>query len=274
VPKDVSLEARQLVQRGLEHFERGRLQEAVSDWEVALRLEPGNVQAKRLVAFGQTRVRELETSMHDPHPRHDTLESPIPQFLAALTERRSEEVNLPLSDAATPRHELSDADTRRMSEASSDHAGVVAERTPDTLENFPVHVEDVRASATELIGECRTALNQQRNDAASLAAELTLQLAERAPPPGVDDVVDPSRALFERAFRACVGNVHGYPIRAVPAELLPDHGLDHRAAFVMSRMDGVMTLADLIDSSGMSRFDAFRLLASLRRSKVIDVVPG
>ena len=76
MPKDVSLEARQLLQRGLEHFERGHLQEALSDWEVAARLDPGNAQANRLVSFGQTRVAELEASMNGSYPRHDTLESP------------------------------------------------------------------------------------------------------------------------------------------------------------------------------------------------------
>jgi hypothetical protein len=143
----------------------------------------------------------------------------------------------------------------------------------DTLEDLPVNAEDVRASANELIGECRAALNENRAGPAALAAELSLQLAERAPPPGVDDLIDPSRALFERAFRAFMGNPHACPIRAVPVESISDHGLDQRAAFLMSRMDGMTSLADLIDSSGMARFDAVRVLSALRRAKAIDVLP-
>ena len=41
----------------------------------------------------------------------------------------------------------------------------------------------------------------------------------------------------------------------------------------MSRMDGMTSLADLIDGSGMPRFDAVRVLASLRRAKGIDLLP-
>jgi hypothetical protein len=89
----------------------------------------------------------------------------------------------------------------------------------------------------------------------------------------VDDLIEPSMALFERAFRAFMGNPHACPIRAIPTENISDHGLDQRAAFLMSRMDGMTSMADLIDSSGMPRFDAVRVMASLRRAKAIDVLP-
>jgi hypothetical protein len=56
-------------------------------------------------------------------------------------------------------------------------------------------------------------------------------------------------------------------------ESISDHGLDQRAAFLMSRLDGMTSIADLIDSSGMSRFDAVRVLSSLRRAKAIDILP-
>jgi hypothetical protein len=146
-------------------------------------------------------------------------------------------------------------------------------RVPDTLEDLPVDVEDIRASASELLAECRAALNENRAAPAALAAELTLQLAERAPPPGIDDLVGPSRALFERALRAFVGNPHTCPIRAIPIEDVSDHGLDQRAAFLMSRLDGMTSIADLIDGSGMARFDAVRVLSALRRAKAIDILP-
>jgi hypothetical protein len=38
-------------------------------------------------------------------------------------------------------------------------------------------------------------------------------------------------------------------------------------------MDGMTSMADLIDSSGMPRFDAVRVMASLRRAKAIDILP-
>jgi hypothetical protein len=289
VAKDVTLEIRQLVQRGLDHHENGRSQDALSDWETAQRLGPGNLHARRLVAFGRQRVSEIEAGEHPSRARRDTLKSPIPQFLAALTERKSDKVTIPvpplrdgpvvsssIDDNLTPDNDWGIV-TRQHSMDGLAQLSLPSEDlssdAPDTLEDLHVHAEDLRASAGELIGECRAALNDNRADPAALAADLALHLAERAPPPGVDDLIEPSRALFERAFRACMGNPHACPIRAIPTETLSDHGLDQRAALLMSRMDGMTSLADLIDSSGMPRFDAVRILAALRRGKAIDILP-
>ena len=52
-----------------------------------------------------------------------------------------------------------------------------------------------------------------------------------------------------------------------------EHGFDHRAAFLMSRMDGMLSVSDLLDVAGMARFDAFRLMAALRRAQAVDMVP-
>jgi hypothetical protein len=280
VPKDTSLETRQLIQRGFDHHEHGRVHDALADWETALKLDGRSVQARRLVEFGRARAAEVDAGRHTPPSRRDTVESPIPQFLAALTERKSDKIAVvsypePGQEPAAPDRELRlHADSGRgtapgQSPTPDPDAPVAA----DTLEDLPVHAEDVRASAEELLGECRSALGENRAGPAALAAELALQLAERAPPPGVDDLVDPARALFERSFRAFMGNPHACPIRAVPTETLSEHGLDERAAFLMSRMDGMTSLADLIDSSGLKHFDAVRVIAALRRAKAIDILP-
>jgi hypothetical protein len=285
VARDVTSELRQLVRRGLDHHEHGRLHDALADWETALKLDPRNAQAKRLVEFGRKRAGEIEAGEHVAPSRRDTLESPIPQFLAALTERKSDKVAVatnPVHDGPTPEAPMDGTQSSGFDRPVVDGDGpghadrtvrTEEARVPDTLEDLPVDVEDIRASASELVAECRAALNQNRAAPAALAAELALQLAERAPPPGIDDLVDPSRALFERAFRAFVGNPHACPIRAIPIEDVSDHGLDQRAAFLMSRLDGMTSIADIIDSSGMARFDAVRLLSSLRRAKAIDILP-
>jgi hypothetical protein len=285
VARDVALELRQLIQRGFDHHEHARAHDALADWETAHKLDPRNLQVKRLVEFARQRVGEIDAGDHTAPSRRDTVESPIPQFLAALTERKSDKITVtaPMKDGPTDRLFIQDRETpendwsilsgKAVHEAPTKNAPAPEGTVPDTLEDFHVNAEDVRASANELIGECRAALNENRAGPASLAAELALQLSERAPPPGVDDLLEPSRALFERAFRAFMGNPHGCPIRAIPTESIIDHGLDQRAAFLMSRMDGMTSLADLIDSSGMARFDAVRVIASLRRAKAIDILP-
>jgi hypothetical protein len=280
--RDTSLELKQLIQRGFDHHEHGRSHDALNDWETALKLDPRNLQARRLVDFGRKRAAEIDSGQHMPASRRDTVESPIPQFLATLTERKSEKIDVvgdgapggKKADPAAPlgewRGAISSKDLVISDPSSSEIAAATA---ADTLEDLPVHAEDIRASATELLGECRTALGENRAGPAALAAELALQLAERAPPPGVDDLIEPARALFERAFRAFMGNPLACPIRSIPVETLADHGLDERAAFLMSRMDAMTSLADLIDSSGLKRFDALRVIGSLRRAKAIDVLP-
>jgi hypothetical protein len=287
VPKDAALEIRQLIQRGFDHHEHERIHDALADWETAMRLDARNMQVKRLVEFGRQRVTELEAGAHTSPSRRDTVESPIPQFLAALTERRSDKVAIPtgpLQDGPTAKSAVHDRETpendwsllgdpKALPKSDGPVFSPKDRADSDTLEDLPVDAADVRASANELLGECRAALNDNRAGPASLAAELALQLAERAPPPGVDDLIEPSLALFERAFRAFTGNPHACPIRAIPTETITDHGLDQRAAFLMSRMDGMTSMADLIDSSGMPRFDAVRVMASLRRAKAIDVLP-
>jgi hypothetical protein len=287
VARDATPELRQLVQRGFDHHEHGRVHDALADWETALRLDPRNVQVRRLVAFGQERVREIDDGEHTSPSRRDTLESPIPKFLAALTERKTDRVAVPpkpMHDNGTPESFMDDLSSSELEWAvagasqpggsGSDQASrAEAVFTPDTLEDLPVDAEDIRASGTELIGECRAALNDNRPGPAALAAEMALQIAEHAPPPGLDDLIDPSRALFERAFRAFIGNPHACPIRAVTTESIADHGLDQRAAFLMSRLDGMTSIADLIDSSGMPRFDAVRVLSALRRAKAVDILP-
>jgi hypothetical protein len=288
VAKDSAPESRQLIQRGFDHYEHGRVHDALSDWETALRLDPRHEQVKRLIKFARQRVAALEAGEHTSPSRRDTVESPIPQFLAALTERKSDKITVPtvpLKDVVTAKILLDARETLKRDESlmadqrapveigEMSFSSLEESLAPDTLEDLPLNAEDVRASTNELVGECRTAMSENRADSAALAAEVALQLAERGPPPGVDDLIESSRALFERAFRAFLGNPHGCPIRAIPTEEISENGLAQRAAFLMSRLDGMTSIADLIDSSGMPRFDAVRVLASLRRAKAIDMLP-
>ena len=137
----------------------------------------------------------------------------------------------------------------------------------------PPHASKLLAGARGLVDECQAALTEGRAGGAALAAEMALQLREQARSPKIDDIVDSTRPLLERAFCACIGDMNCAPIRAIPAEELAAHGLDHRAAFLMSRMDGTLTVGDLLDIAGMPRFDALRLMAALRRAQAVDLVP-
>lgn len=47
--------------------------------------------------------------------------------------------------------------------------------------------------------------------------------------------------------------------------------LDHRAGFLLSMFDGMMTFEDILDVSMMPRLETMTLLAELLEKQVIDV---
>lgn len=65
-------------------------------------------------------------------------------------------------------------------------------------------------------------------------------------------------ALLGKVYEAVVGDLRGVPRFG---KATPD--LDSRSAFLLSRMDGSLTADDLLDVSGMPRFEALRVLAQL-----------
>jgi hypothetical protein len=134
------------------------------------------------------------------------------------------------------------------------------------------HATEMRVLASELVDRCRTMLEHNRVEAAVAAAESALREGERAPPPGIAEVIEPARPLFERAFEAFVGSMDQVPILAISEGVLATQGLDHRAGFLLSRIDGLMTIEHLLDIAGMPRFEALRILSSLLRSKTIRFV--
>ena len=278
--QDVSRDARELIQRGLEHYARGRLREAVLAWQDATARAPKDLRARNLLAFARARVRERDTRP-EPHAARDTLESPIPQFLASLTAVEADEHARDGDPAPAADEEWAKVDTRRVlggtSEPAAPEAGQDAQDAADTWKELPVQSDDMatrlQASARGLVDECQAALKEGRADSAALAAEMALRLGEQSASPAIDGIVDSTRGLFERAFRACVGDMKCAPIRAMPSEELAAHGFDHRAAFLMSRMDGMVTVGDLLDIAGMPRFEALRLMAALRRVQAVDMVP-
>jgi hypothetical protein len=278
VARDVSLEARELTQRGLEDYACGRLREAVFAWEKAVHLAPHDPQANRLLAFARKRVRERDTRPV-AHARPDTLESPIPGFLASLTAPESGERPMDSSQEKSADEEWAQVDTRRVLAATGERVALGAvqdeQDAADTWKDLPVQQGDkLQDSARGFVDECQAALKEGRDESAGLAAELALQLSEQARSHDVDSIVDSGRPLFERAFRACIGDMRCSPIRAIRSEELAKHGFDHRAAFLMSRMDGMLSVSDLLDIAGMPRFDALRLMAALRRAQAVDMVPA
>lgn len=144
----------------------------------------------------------------------------------------------------------------------------------------------LRIDAPDPIGGADEANGRGRREdrAAEMRARLALgdytgalDLAEQIVGDGVDDPLDLEarrcaegcRATLIRMYHARIGSVDRVPVVVVPRERLRWLSLDHRAGFLLSRIDGASTVEDILDVSGMPMLDALRILAELVTKQVI-----
>jgi hypothetical protein len=85
---------------------------------------------------------------------------------------------------------------------------------------------------------------------------------------------DPNSALAQKlihrnrdtmmtVFQAFLGDLHRMPILARPLHELAGSPISPRAAFLLSRVDGLLSIDEILDVAGMSRIEAFRYLCQL-----------
>jgi hypothetical protein len=94
---------------------------------------------------------------------------------------------------------------------------------------------------------------------------------------------DPNHAAARRCADACrdelaekyltkLGGRDAIPRVTISAEEIRSLALDHRAGFLLSFVDGQMSIDEVLDVSSMPALDALRLMLELRMEGVIDVV--
>jgi hypothetical protein len=77
------------------------------------------------------------------------------------------------------------------------------------------------------------------------------------------------RDVLKQMYAARLGPLDQVPVVAVGGEQLRWLTLDHRAGFLLSHVDGVSTLEEILDVSGMPTLDAMRIIVELVSQKVI-----
>ncbi|MGZ3454285.1 MAG: hypothetical protein ACXVEF_32060 [Polyangiales bacterium] len=77
------------------------------------------------------------------------------------------------------------------------------------------------------------------------------------------------RDVLKQMYAARLGPLEQVPMVAVPAEQLRWLTLDHRSGFLLSHVDGVSTLEEILDISGMPHLEAMRIIYDLLQQKVI-----
>lgn len=70
---------------------------------------------------------------------------------------------------------------------------------------------------------------------------------------------------------AAAAPLDGVPTLAVSGAALGRLGLDHRAGFVLSLVDGVSDVETLVDASGIPRAEVERIMAELVLSGVVKM---
>ncbi len=77
------------------------------------------------------------------------------------------------------------------------------------------------------------------------------------------------RDVLKQMYAARLGPLDQVAVVAVPAEQLRWLTLDHRSGFLLSHVDGVSTLEEILDISGMPHLEAMRIICDLIQQKVI-----
>ncbi|HEV8244862.1 MAG TPA: hypothetical protein VGP93_03805, partial [Polyangiaceae bacterium] len=80
---------------------------------------------------------------------------------------------------------------------------------------------------------------------------------------------DNCRKVLEQMYVGRLGSLGLSPRVAVESDRLRWLSLDHRAGFLLSLVDGGSTVEELLDISGMPRYEALRILCELLEQNVI-----
>lgn len=79
------------------------------------------------------------------------------------------------------------------------------------------------------------------------------------------------REVLTQMYAARIGPMDQVATVAVPPDQITWLSLDHRAGFLLSLVDGVSSIEEILDISGMTRLDALRIMYTLVQQNVITL---
>jgi hypothetical protein len=173
----------------------------------------------------------------------------------------------PEPERPAPAGQDDDQHTRRVGESDRQRLGSGGNRAiePDGIARW-------RQRAASLIDRARAALDEGDLTTAVDAAEGALRESDEAPSPGIVEVIEPARPLLTRVFAAYVGSLTEVPVLAPRASEIARERLGDRERALIARIDGLRTLEELFDGSGLGSTDALRITARLIRTGAIRVI--
>ncbi len=94
-------------------------------------------------------------------------------------------------------------------------------------------------------------------------AAIDLALSEDPNSALAQKLIHRNRETIMNVFQAFLGDLRRTPILARPLHELADSPISPRAAFLLSRVDGLLSIDEILDVSGMPRIEAYRYLCQL-----------
>jgi hypothetical protein len=196
--------------------------------------------------------------------RRITQPSPIS---AAIAAGMLDENGAPIETGGVPQPRPNEVEhTRRVGD--SDRQAVGSGRILLDAARVAAH----RQRAAAAIDAARAALDAGNLTDAVTAAEQAMSEADEAPPPGIVEVIEPARPFLTRVFATYVGPLSGVPVRAPRADEIARTRLGPRERVLMDRIDGLRSLEELFDGSGLGSTDALRIAARCLRAGAIRIV--
>ncbi|MCP4675652.1 MAG: hypothetical protein GY854_09140 [Deltaproteobacteria bacterium] len=81
---------------------------------------------------------------------------------------------------------------------------------------------------------------------------------------------DTSRGVLTQMYESRIGSLDRVPVLAIDSSEIIWRNLDPAAGFVLSRIDGMMTFEDLLDISGLPKFETYQILNQLLQDGIIE----
>ena len=125
------------------------------------------------------------------------------------------------------------------------------------------------SSGLDLVAEMRERFELDDFTGALRASELVLG---RTPDHAEAQLIsEASRIRLEQHYLTRLGSLEGRPRVVVKSAEIRWLGLDHRAGFLLSRIDGHASIDDLLAVSGMARLETLKTLVDLLYSEAIEI---
>ncbi|MEQ1748391.1 MAG: hypothetical protein ABL974_03145, partial [Prosthecobacter sp.] len=107
------------------------------------------------------------------------------------------------------------------------------------------------------------AIEWSRTELDRSVAAIELALSEDPSSALAQKLIHRNRDTMQTVFQSFLGDLQRTPMLARPLHELAKAPISPRAAFLLSRVDGTLSLDEILDVSGMPRLEAYRYLCQL-----------